>query len=77
MRIHTTGTKHFRHEVVGDLVLSYETVPLISEPGLTMTVYAAEPGSTSEESLRLLASWATSNGTVPVDDGRRTATGVS
>lgn len=77
VRIHTTGTKHFRHEVVGDLVLSYETVPLISEPGLTMTVYAAEPGSTSEESLRLLASWATSNGTVPVDDGRRTATGVS
>ncbi len=62
VRIHTTGTKHFRHEVVGDLVLSYETVPLISEPGLTMTVYAAEPGSSSQESLRLLASWSTGRG---------------
>lgn len=57
VRIHTTGLKHFHHEVVGDLVLTYETVPLISEPGLTMTVYAAEPGSPSAQNLRLLASW--------------------
>ncbi|MFD6370851.1 transcriptional regulator, partial [Streptomyces roseolus] len=31
---------------------------LAAEPGIHMTVYAAEPGSPSEESLRLLASWA-------------------
>ncbi|HET7724786.1 MAG TPA: helix-turn-helix transcriptional regulator [Propionibacteriaceae bacterium] len=57
VRIHTTGTKHFRHDVVGDLYLTYETVPLVSEPGLTMTVYAAEPGSSSADALALLASW--------------------
>lgn len=58
VRIHTTGTKHFRHSVVGDLVLAYETVDLRSGPHLAMTVYAAEPGSPSEGNLRLLASWA-------------------
>jgi transcriptional regulator with XRE-family HTH domain len=58
VRIHTTGTKHFRHSVVGDLVLAYETVDLRSGRGLAMTVYAAEPGSPSESNLRLLASWA-------------------
>ncbi|MDT7797817.1 MAG: hypothetical protein QOI78_1250 [Actinomycetota bacterium] len=30
------------------------------EPGLTLTIYAAEPGSPSEDALRLLASWAAS-----------------
>lgn len=60
VRIHTTGTKHFHHSVVGDLVLAYETVDLRSGPGLSMTVYAAEPGSPSESGLRLLASWAAS-----------------
>jgi hypothetical protein len=69
VRIHTTGTKHFRHEVVGDLVLSYETVPLISEPGLTMTVYAAEPGSSSQQSLRLLASWSTDQASAGTTSG--------
>ncbi|HSN12658.1 MAG TPA: transcriptional regulator, partial [Propionibacteriaceae bacterium] len=57
VRIHTTGTKHVHHDVVGDLYLTYETVPLVSEPGLTMTVYAAEPGSASADALALLASW--------------------
>jgi transcriptional regulator with XRE-family HTH domain len=60
VRIHGCGTKHFRHHVVGDLHLAYETVDLQSEPGLTMTVYSAEPGSTNEDGLRLLTTWATS-----------------
>jgi hypothetical protein len=29
---------------------------MAAEPGLTLTVYTAEPGSPSEERLRLLAS---------------------
>jgi hypothetical protein len=33
---------------------------MISEPGLTLTIYAAEPGSTTEHALALLASWAAS-----------------
>jgi hypothetical protein len=41
-----------------NLELAYESVDVISEPGLTLTVYAAEPGSTTEHALALLASWA-------------------
>jgi hypothetical protein len=33
---------------------------MVAEPGLTLTIYTAEPGSPSEEALRLLASWAAS-----------------
>lgn len=58
VRIHAAGTKHFRHPVVGDLVLAYETVDLRTDAGLAMTVYAAEPGSPSDHNLKLLASWA-------------------
>lgn len=58
VRRHGTGTKRFHHPTVGDLTLAYEALDLAAEPGLHMTVYAAEPGSPSEEGLRLLASWA-------------------
>ena len=42
---------------VGDLDLSYESVDMISDPGLTLTIYAAEPGSPTAQALDLLASW--------------------
>ena len=31
---------------------------MAAEPGLTLTIYTAEPGSPSDERLRLLGSWA-------------------
>jgi transcriptional regulator with XRE-family HTH domain len=58
VRYHGAGTKRFHHQVVGDLTLAYESVDMISEPGLTLTLYAAEPSSSSEQALGLLASWA-------------------
>ncbi|MFD8078790.1 helix-turn-helix transcriptional regulator [Streptomyces sp. NPDC059718] len=58
VRRHGTGTKRFCHPSVGDLTLAYEALDLAAEPGLTMTIYTAEPGSPSEEGLRLLASLA-------------------
>ncbi|MER6035828.1 hypothetical protein ABT133_18190 [Streptomyces sp. NPDC001835] len=58
VRRHGTGTKRFRHPAVGDLTLAYEALDLAAEPGLSMTVCTAEPGSPSEEGLRLLASLA-------------------
>lgn len=58
VRIHTSGTKHFHHPVVGDLVLAYLSVDLRLETSITLTAYAAEPGSPSEHGLQLLASWA-------------------
>ncbi|GLY85258.1 helix-turn-helix transcriptional regulator [Actinoallomurus iriomotensis] len=58
VRHHGTGTKRFHHQAVGDLTLAYEGLEMAAEPGLTLTIYTAEPGSPSEERLRLLASWA-------------------
>ena len=43
--------------MVGDLDLSYESVDMISDPGLSLTIYAAEPGSPTAHALDLLASW--------------------
>ncbi|MFB7949443.1 helix-turn-helix domain-containing protein [Kitasatospora phosalacinea] len=57
VRHHGTGTKHFTHPAVGDLTLAYEGLRLTADPDLVLTVYTAEPGSPSEERLRLLASW--------------------
>ena len=31
---------------------------MADEPGLTLTIYTAEPGSPSDERLQLLGSWA-------------------
>lgn len=58
VRHHGTGTKRFHHAAVGELTLAYEGLETAAEPGLTLTVYTAEPGSPDEEGLRLLASWA-------------------
>ena len=57
VRHHGAGTKHFHHHVVGDLELAYESVDMISDPGLTLTIYAAEPASPTAQALDLLASW--------------------
>jgi transcriptional regulator with XRE-family HTH domain len=65
VRIHGAGVKHFHHQVVGDLTLAYESLDLVAEPGLTMTIYAAEPGSSTQQGLALLASWAATQGLDP------------
>jgi transcriptional regulator with XRE-family HTH domain len=57
VRLHGAGSKQFHHAVVGDLELSYESVDMISDPGLTLTIYAAEPGTKTADALDLLASW--------------------
>ncbi|HET9650132.1 MAG TPA: helix-turn-helix transcriptional regulator [Microlunatus sp.] len=57
VRLHGGGTKQFHHGLVGDLELAYESVDMISEPGLTLTIYAAEPGSPTAHALDLLGSW--------------------
>jgi transcriptional regulator with XRE-family HTH domain len=58
VRFHNSGVKHFHHPVVGELTLSYNRLDLAADPGLTIFSYAAEPGSRSEEALKLLGSWA-------------------
>lgn len=58
VRYHGAGIKHFHHHEVGGLELAYESVDMLSEPGLTLTLYAADPGSPTAHALDLLASWA-------------------
>ncbi len=58
VRHHGAGAKTFHHHVVGELTLAYEGLEMVAEPGLTLTIYTAEPGSPSQQALRLLASWA-------------------
>jgi transcriptional regulator with XRE-family HTH domain len=60
VRLHQTGTKHFRHPVVGLLDVAFDALPLPAreDQHLTMTCYTAEPGSPSDDALKLLASWA-------------------
>jgi transcriptional regulator with XRE-family HTH domain len=66
VRIHGAGVKHFHHHAVGDLTLAYESLDLVAEPGLTLTVYAAEPASSTQQALALLASWAATHELNPV-----------
>jgi transcriptional regulator with XRE-family HTH domain len=65
VRRHSTGTKHFHHRVVGDLVLDYEMLELAADPGLTLLTYTAESGSPSQQALQFLASWASSSEPAP------------
>jgi transcriptional regulator with XRE-family HTH domain len=58
VRTHDTGVKHVRHPLIGELNLGFEAMEVVADPGLTMFIYTAEPGSRSEQALNLLASWA-------------------
>ena len=60
VRLHQTGTKHFRHPAVGLLDVAFDSMPLPAseDQGLTMTCYTAEPGSPSDDAMKVLASWA-------------------
>jgi transcriptional regulator with XRE-family HTH domain len=71
VRFHSTAIKHFHHPVVGDLSLSFNRLDIAADRGLTLSTYAAEPGSRAEETLNLLGSWAA---TVDRDESAR-ATG--
>jgi transcriptional regulator with XRE-family HTH domain len=57
VRRYRSGTQPFHHHLVGDLSLVYEALELVTDPGLFVVVYTAEPGSAPRDALRLLASW--------------------
>ncbi|TCL88816.1 transcriptional regulator with XRE-family HTH domain [Curtobacterium sp. PhB142] len=62
VRRHYAGVKSFRHAVVGPLELHFQTLELAEDPGLALTIYPATPGSPTADALRLLASWAATEG---------------
>lgn len=59
-----SGSKKFRHPVVGELALGFEAKELSADSGLTLTAYTAEPGSPSAVALR----WTPTVGGPPMAD---------
>lgn len=68
VKLHRTGVKHFRHPLVGELTLDFESLELPGDPGQSMLVYTAEPASPTRERLNLLASWTSTPHHVAADD---------
>jgi transcriptional regulator with XRE-family HTH domain len=68
VRQHNTGIKRLHHRIAGDLELFYEVLELPGDPGLSLAIYTAEPGSPSQEALRFLSSWAATNDSIPPRD---------
>ncbi|MYV54600.1 helix-turn-helix transcriptional regulator [Streptomyces sp. SID3212] len=52
------GTHHMRHPAVGELELAYDKFAVNGTDGLTLVIYHAEPGSSTEQSLALLSTLA-------------------
>jgi MmyB-like transcription regulator ligand binding domain len=65
VKLACTYVKTLHHPVVGDLTLSWESLHLPNDPDQRILVYAAEPGSPSEEAWNLLASWAATPDATP------------
>src|SRR3989449_7467572 len=61
VRQHFNGVKHFNHPIVGELHLLFEAMELSADIGLSLYVYSPEPGTPSDDAVRLLASWAAAN----------------
>jgi transcriptional regulator with XRE-family HTH domain len=67
VRFHRTGVKRFHHPAVGDLTLTFEALDLEADEGLRLFAYSAEPGTPSDDALKLLDSWAAT-----IDEADRT-----
>lgn len=60
VRHHRSGLKRINHPDVGDLELTYQAMDLPANPEWFMFAFIAEPGSQTEERLKLLGSLAAS-----------------
>lgn len=55
--LHQHGSKHFQHPLAGLIDVTFDSMELPADPGLTLTAYSTEPGSPSDDALTMLASW--------------------
>jgi transcriptional regulator with XRE-family HTH domain len=53
----THGTKRMAHPAVGPITLRYEALALPGDEEQTLFLYTADPGSPSQDNLRLLGLW--------------------
>jgi hypothetical protein len=61
VRLHHSASKRVHHPIVGDLDLTFERLDIATDKGLSVIAYTADPGTTSQDSLQLLAHWAATN----------------
>jgi hypothetical protein len=66
------GVKRFHHPLVGPLTLDCDTWASPGDPEQRLVVLTAEPGSPSDEALRILTSW-TADGQTVAARSRRTS----
>jgi transcriptional regulator with XRE-family HTH domain len=71
VRQHFTGTKRVRHPAVGDIELTYEVFDVSTDSDLRLIVYTTQAGSTSEDALKLLASWTATEVQTGMDSSAR------
>lgn len=69
VRIHNTGVKKLHHDVVGELDLPFESLPIEAGSSTSLVTYLPEPGSPSHDALAELANWAGGH----ADEAGRTA----
>jgi hypothetical protein len=67
VQFHRSGRKRLRHPIVGQLDLDFESMELSSAPGLYLNVYTAPADTPTADALKLLASWAASQGDLPTE----------
>jgi transcriptional regulator with XRE-family HTH domain len=56
----TSGTRRFRHPVVGELTLHFEVMVASDDCSQTLVTYTADADTPADTSLKLLATWAAS-----------------
>ncbi|MET8702891.1 helix-turn-helix transcriptional regulator [Kitasatospora sp. NPDC004723] len=57
VRDKTSGRKVFHHPLVGRMELVYETLRPADDPDQALITYTPDPGSPSEDALRMLIAW--------------------
>lgn len=65
VRAKTTGMKRYRHPVVGDLELDYQTFAINGAVGQTLHVFSATPDVTTSDAMRVLSTRANSGAVLP------------
>lgn len=51
------GRKTVQHPVAGRMRLDFQTLTTVEDPGQTILVFSAEPGTPAHEALRFLGTW--------------------
>ncbi|WP_066359920.1 helix-turn-helix transcriptional regulator [Herbidospora mongoliensis] len=61
VRTHRAGAKTFRHPLIGEITLPYETLRIEAVSSQILTVHTPRPGTPEADAIRLLASWNADN----------------